>query len=446
MQLWQLDAAGRRALAARRRRRAPAPSSTGAAHAFTREHVDVGALGGVADQVGQQPGVVDGGCPAAASARANGNTARSRTPRRSGVAGRHSASGCGAEVVDVDDAGRSVPLVSAAQTPDALDPAFAGSAVSGARAGVSLWRDLVALGKPGITMMAVIVAAGTFVLDAAFPAQGPFGGGSAALAFDAAVVVKGVFGLCGVALIVMGAGALNMLLEADVDGRMARTRDRPLASGRRSPGFALGTGLLWIALSLPLLALCGNALTLGLGLFSLFLYVLVYTPMKQRSPWSLVVGAIPGAMPALMGGTLARGEIDVTGAALFAVVFLWQMPHFLAISLYREPEYVAAGHKVFTTSLGIPKSKLAVTASTVLLSLLGVALWPLGLGGLPYAVVAAAAGVWFSVKALRGLAPLNNARVVDDKWAKKVFIASLIWQTVIFGALAVDRLINALLG
>ena len=311
---------------------------------------------------------------------------------------------------------------------------------------MSLWRDLVALGKPGITMMAVIVAAGTFVLDAAFPAQGPFGPGRAAVALDLAVVVKGVFGLAGVALIVMGAGALNMLLEADVDGRMTRTANRPLASGRRGPTFALVTGLGWIALSLPLLFICGNALTVGLGLFSLFLYVLVYTPMKQRSPWSLVVGAIPGAMPALMGGTLAAGVVDVTGVALFAVVFLWQLPHFLAISLYREPEYVAAGHKVFPTSLGLPQAKLAITATTLLLSLLGVALWPLGLGGPAYAVVAAAVGVWFTVKAVRGLLPVARPRLDDDKWAKKVFIASLIWQTVIFGALAVDRLINALMG
>lgn len=330
--------------------------------------------------------------------------------------------------------------MSAAQTPDAL------ALPASPHGGVSLWKDLVALGKPGITMMAVIVAAGTFVLDAAFPAQGPFGPGRAAVALDAAVVVKGVFGLLGVALIVMGAGALNMLLEADVDGRMTRTANRPLASGRRGPGFALVVGLGWIALSLPLLFICGNALTAGLGLFSLFLYVLVYTPMKQRSPWSLVVGAIPGAMPALMGGTLAAGVVDVTGVALFAVVFLWQLPHFLAISLYREPEYVAAGHKVFPTSLGLPHAKLAITATTLLLSLLGVALWPLGLGGPAYAAVATAVGLWFTVKAVRGLSPLARPRLDDDKWAKKVFFASLIWQTVIFGALAVDRLINALMG
>ncbi len=299
-------------------------------------------------------------------------------------------------------------------------------------------RDVVELGKPGITRMAVIVAAGTFLL--------------AAPVVDAATLWRGLLGLCGIGLIVMGAGALNMLLERDVDQRMARTRDRPLAAGRMSPWLAFVVGAGWCLTSIPLLWVGGppgaQGLTVGLGVFSLFLYVLVYTPMKQRSPWSLVVGAIPGAMPALMGGTLASGRVDVTGVALFAVVALWQLPHFLAISIFRESEYVAAGHKVFPTSLGIDTTKALIIATTAPLCGLGVALWPLGLGGPVFALVAVTIGVWFTFTAASGFfrksAGLHSARAADDVWARKVFIGSLVWQTVLFGALAVDRVIAAI--
>jgi len=297
-------------------------------------------------------------------------------------------------------------------------------------------KDLWALGKPGITMMAVIVGAGTWVL--------------AVPVVDLATLVRGFFGLCGVGLIVMGASAFNMVIERDVDGHMSRTRGRPVASGRMSPGFATAVGTAWSLLSLPLLWFAGptggEALSVALGLFSLFLYVLVYTPMKQRSVWSLVVGAVPGAMPALMGGTLATGRVEIVGVALFAVVFLWQLPHFLAISIYREAEYLAAGHKVAPTNLGVPTTRALIIASVIVLAAVGVALWPLGLGGPLYGVVAIAIGVWFTRATLVGVAPgLRGlrSRSSEDVWARKVFFGSLIWQTLVFAALGADRFIAA---
>ncbi|MDP2340887.1 MAG: heme o synthase [Deltaproteobacteria bacterium] len=286
-------------------------------------------------------------------------------------------------------------------------------------------RDCIALGKPNIAFMAAIVAGGTWLLSAPV--------------VDMTTLVRGFFGVCGVAFIVMGAGALNMLIERDVDALMTRTKDRPLAAGRMAPTTALVIGALWCLLSLPLLLSFGNALTAGLALFSLFLYVLVYTPMKRTSPWSLVVGAVPGAMPALMGGTLATGQVGVAGVAMFTIVFIWQLPHFLAISLYREPEYVRAGHKLFPTVLGLEATKVLIAVTTVLVCALSVALWPLGLGGVAYAVVAVAVGLWFSATALSRFRVRKSGRADDDVWAKRVFIGSLVWQTVVFGALGVDR-------
>jgi len=292
-------------------------------------------------------------------------------------------------------------------------------------------KDIVALGKPKIALMTVITGGGTFAL--------------AAPVIDVATVVRGAVGMLGVCLLVMGAGALNMLIERDVDQLMTRTKDRPLAARRMSPSTALLVGLGLLTAAFPLIAVFGNALTLGLAVLSLFLYVLVYTPMKRTSPWSLVVGAIPGAMPALMGGTLAAGHFEAAGVSLFAIAFVWQLPHFLAISLYREAEYTAAGHKVFPASVGVDTTKALILGTTAPVAALGVALWPIGLAGPVYALVALIVGAWFTFTCVAGYAPAVDNRVLVDAWARRVFVASLVWQTVVFGALAVDRVIHAML-
>jgi protoheme IX farnesyltransferase len=291
--------------------------------------------------------------------------------------------------------------------------------------------DVIALGKPRIALMAAIVGAGTFCLST-----------TTALTVD--VLARGALGLLGVALIVMGAGALNMVLERDVDALMTRTQGRPLPARRLSARVGLVVGLGLCAASLPVLWRSGNPLTLGLGLFSLFLYVLVYTPMKRTSPWSLVVGAVPGAMPALMGGTLAAGVVDRAGLAMFGLVFLWQLPHFLAISLYREAEYGAAGHKLFPAAVGARTTQVAIVATAGLLCALGVALFPLGLGGWLTATVGVVVGGWFFVLCASGLRWQRRGDV--DVWARRVFVGSLIWQTAVFGALAADRLLGGIGG
>ena len=149
--------------------------------------------------------------------------------------------------------------------------------------------------------------------------------------------------LLGTALLAAGASALNQLLERDYDARMRRTEDRPLPSGRMTPEAALiiggvcaGAGVIWLALAV-------NQLTAMLGALTLASYLFVYTPLKRLTTLNTAVGAIPGALPPLMGWTAARGEVTGEGWALFAILFFWQLPHFLAIAwMYRE-DYARAG-------------------------------------------------------------------------------------------------------
>ena len=149
--------------------------------------------------------------------------------------------------------------------------------------------------------------------------------------------------MLGTALVAAGASALNQLLEREYDAKMERTEDRPLPSGRLQPGTVLIFGGVSAGLGLLYLAQFVNPLTSLLGAITLGSYLFIYTPLKRVTTLNTVVGAIPGALPPLMGWTAARGEISAGGWALFAILFFWQLPHFLAIAwIYRE-EYARAG-------------------------------------------------------------------------------------------------------
>lgn len=326
-------------------------------------------------------------------------------------------------VVSTVSAAPSLPSSPLSPAADATQPTFL--------------RDLATLAKPGITLSAVILAAVAFALA---------GGGHGDFI---ALIVRGSICVAGTALLVMAAGAFNMVLERDVDVRMARTKDRPVAAGRMSAATATAIGALWALLSVPPLALLRPAsappIALGLGLFSLFLYVLVYTPMKQRSMWALVVGAVPGAMPALIGGTLANGTVEAVGLGLFVVILLWQLPHFLAISLYREREYTDAGHKVSVQTFGVAGTKLLIVGTTFLSVAASLGLVVIGVGGAVYAVLALALGGWWFTSALRAVPDLMRrkatARSDDDDWARTVFRRSLVWQVGLLASLVIDSFV-----
>ena len=157
--------------------------------------------------------------------------------------------------------------------------------------------------------------------------------------------------IIGTALVASGASALNQYIERDLDARMNRTRNRPIPDGRLIPGDALAFSLVISALGVTYLAIFTNLLTAGLGAFTLGSYVLIYTPLKTRTTWCTLIGAFPGAIPPLMGWTAAFGSIDRIGMSLFAILFLWQMPHFFAIAWMFTEDYARAGFTVHGNSV-----------------------------------------------------------------------------------------------
>jgi protoheme IX farnesyltransferase len=195
------------------------------------------------------------------------------------------------------------------------------------RTRVGGFADYLALTKPRLNVLVVATSAAGYYLGSTRAID--------ALAMTAAVT--------GTALVAAGAAVLNQLYERDTDALMRRTRMRPLPAGRVSPGDARVFGLVLSAAGLLLLATRANWLSAALALATLLTYLAIYTPMKRRTPLSTIVGAVPGALPALIGWTASHGSIDSSGAALFAIVFCWQLPHFMAIAwLYRE-DYAKAG-------------------------------------------------------------------------------------------------------
>jgi protoheme IX farnesyltransferase len=240
--------------------------------------------------------------------------------------------------------------------------------------------------------------------------------------------------LIGTVLLVAGANAFNMIMERDVDPLMERTRDRPLPRGTVSPELALVFGAALSCAALPLLFLGGNLLTGVLGFVALGSYVGIYTPMKRRSGAALFVGAIPGAIPPLMGWTAVTGRIDPPGVVLFAILFLWQIPHFLAIAIYRAADYARAGFKVLPGAISERATRLTIVGFSIVLVAATILLEPLRVAGLKYMTVATLLGA-----VLIGWAAAGFRREAAGAWARSLFLFSIVYLTLLFVALAIDR-------
>jgi protoheme IX farnesyltransferase len=154
--------------------------------------------------------------------------------------------------------------------------------------------------------------------------------------------------LAGTALSAAGAAALNQWWERDLDARMKRTQDRPLPAGRMAASDALITGAVLSVSGVLILALFANLLAAFLAAATIIFYILIYTPLKRVTELNTIVGAVPGALPPLIGWTAARGSINAEGLTLFAILFLWQMPHFLAIAWLYRADYAQAGFKMLS--------------------------------------------------------------------------------------------------
>ena len=280
-------------------------------------------------------------------------------------------------------------------------------------------RDFAALVKPSITLLSVFtMLAGLWLAPGAIDWVG----------MTLAVI--------GTALVVAAANALNCYIERDSDKFMARTSNRPLPAGRMVPKTALVFGLSLAVTSVPILVFGVNAVTGLLAAIALVSYVWVYTPMKQLSPWALWVGAVPGAMPPLLGWTAVRGQVEWPGLVLFGIMFIWQLPHFIAISMYRDVEYQRAGIQTVTAVHGWSSSIRQIFFWTAVLVPFSLLLVPLNITGTIYMASAGVLGLIFVVKAMQGFRA-ENASV----WARSLFLYSLVYLTLLFAAVAVDVLI-----
>ena len=278
--------------------------------------------------------------------------------------------------------------------------------------------DLMALAKPRITALVVFTTAIGLWLA-------PHGLRPLTIALT----------LVGTVLIVAAANVLNMYLERDTDALMARTMNRPLPAHRMDPGVALRFGVALAAVSVPLLTFAVGALPGLLASIALVSYVLLYTPMKRQTATSLLVGALPGAIPPLIGWTAATERLDLPGVLLFAVMFLWQVPHFLAITLFRKEEYARAGLVVQPNEPGGEREARAnIVRYTVALVAVSLLFVPLGVGRGAYLAVALMIGAVFLGYAIAGL-----RQGAGRRWARNLFLLSLVYLPVLFGALVIDR-------
>lgn len=276
-------------------------------------------------------------------------------------------------------------------------------------------RDWLALAKPRLSFMVLCTS-----------------GVGLRLAPGAMAVWRAFVTLVAIASVVAAANGLNSYLERDSDKRMRRTRSRPLPMGRLEASWALWASMVLGLLSVAVLYAVANPLTALLAFSALALYAWVYTPMKRYSWWAVIVGAVPGAMPPLLGYVAVTGRLEAAGMSLFALMFFWQLPHFFAIALYLAEDYARGGLVVLPLVHGQRACAWAIVASSLVLipaTLLPV--WA-GAAGLFYAAVAGLSGILFLAVACTGL-----HRPRTTVWARQIFLATVTHLTLLLATLLI---------
>ena len=278
-------------------------------------------------------------------------------------------------------------------------------------------NDWLVLTKARITAMVLVTTAAGYVLGAPTVELGTL-----------------VWLLVGVGLASGGAAALNQVYERDADARMIRTASRPVPAGRISPARGLAAGLFLSAGGVGWLVFGINPLTGFLALLTVVLYIAVYTPLKPRTSLNTLVGAIPGAIPPVIGWTAATGSIGLGGWALFCILFLWQLPHFLAIAWLFRDDYARGGFPMLPV-VDPAGGSTGRQATLYALALIPVSLTPtlLGLTGGVYFFGALALGVAFLACGL-GMA-MDHGR----KGARRLLLASVTYLPILLALLVLDR-------
>ena len=286
----------------------------------------------------------------------------------------------------------------------------------------ALLRDYLALTKPRIiSLLLLTTLAAMFVADPAGPPLDTI-----------------LWTMLGGYLAAGGAGAINHYLDRERDARMARTRRRPLPSGRIPPAHGLAFGIALGALAVGQLAMTVNPLAAGLSLAGLLGYVLVYTAwLKPLTPQNIVIGGAAGAVPPLVGWAAATGGLELDALWLFAIVFLWTPPHFWALALLIKDDYARTGVPMLPVVSGEAATRRRILAYSLVLVAATLLPFAVGLFDLAYAAAALALGAGFVTLAARLLgSPSRSA-------ALRLYLASLAYLALLFCAMALDRVLGA---
>jgi protoheme IX farnesyltransferase len=283
------------------------------------------------------------------------------------------------------------------------------------RHGVAVFAELL---KPRLTLLVLLTTLAGFYMGW----RGPM---------NYALMLDTIFAT---ALVAGGVAALNQLLEREHDAKMRRTATRPLPTNRLQPTTVLIYGAACSVAGLIWLALAVNLLTAFLGVITLVLYLFVYTPLKRVTWLNTAIGAVPGALPPLMGWTAARGEVTAEGWVLFAILCFWQLPHFLAIAWIYRDEYAKAGFVMLplVDAEGFRTGRQAVSHA---LGLLPVSLFPflVRLAGPIYLVAALGLGIIFLWCAVQ------FSRRLDIPSARRLFYASILYLPLLLTLMVLDK-------
>ncbi len=282
------------------------------------------------------------------------------------------------------------------------------------------FNDYLQVVKPGITLSNMFTAfTGLFVATKGDPG-----------------ITLTLATLVGSSFVVMSGCALNNYIDRDIDQYMERTKGRALPNGRISEWSVIALGLLLGLIGVSVLSLFATMTSAYMALVGLFFYVIVYTGLTKRTTTlSTVIGGISGAMPPLIGWTAATGSVDTMGWVLFAILFIWQPPHFLALGMRRVKDYAAAGIPLLPVVYGFKPTKIQIVLWTAAILPVSIMPYVIGKDNLLYLVTAVILGGMWLVKGLRGFKTAD-----DTAWASKMFKFSLIYLMVMCVAMMVGVL------
>ncbi len=279
------------------------------------------------------------------------------------------------------------------------------------------WRDYVQLTKPRIILSNLIAAFGGFWMASGWQIN----------------LLTLVLMLAGSSIVMASACVFNNYLDRDLDQKMARTQNRALPTGRIAPSHVLIYGAILGVVGTVLLALI-HWLSAVLGLVGIFVYVIIYTLwLKRSSTWSTSVGGISGAMPPVIGYVSVSEQLDAGAWILFAILFLWQPPHFWALGIRRKEEYRAAGFPLLPVVKGVRRTKWQMLPYVALLIPTSILLYTFDYVGVIYLVVAVVLGAYWLWLCISGLWAKD-----DEAWSKRAFMFSLYYLTITFAVIIVD--------